>query len=673
MDRKIDRRSFLKIAGLSAGLSIPFVSGYSVYNSAKGEFPQLGLPYEVEPDPVAQSPVWSGQPILLLRGNSTTNPFSAYYEEILLAEGFHGFDTAPAQSVGTDYLRHYKIVIVPEGVPSQFYRDLLFPYVQDGGRILAMRPERELAPFFGLSEKAGELSDGYVRISPDVRTREDGRDELLRFYGSADPYTAPSAQVLAWIQSNPSGAADASVAVGVARPGNGKAAIWAFDLATSVVFNRQGNPLFADQPDARWDGVRAINLYRGMLDLDTIHIPQADELQRLFGHVLHILSEGSTPLPRIWYFPETAASVLIATSDSHMNPGESIEEVLSTVESFGGKATIYYSPEPNQQLRRGVKRLSLRMKSFPIVGDYIARRVVSPSQSDIENWRTRGHEIALHPWVEEGLEPGWSAYWREFTGLGYGEIPPTARTHRVLWKGWTETAEFQAALGIRMNYDFYHWGSIFQKENGDWKFGHFTGSGRPMKFIDAEGRILEIYQQLTQLADDHILNLHWGGVAKLSPEEGIRIAKEMIADSIKGSYCAIGTNFHTDPFAIGGDAKEKAAAFMNGVLAYCSAQDVPITSALDWYEFTENRHSAALTESRWNQADRQFACSLECEPSSLGNMSIQLPARFDGLVLKSVEVNGEPIAVTERMVGGVAYGSVILPERRNRIQARYAE
>ncbi|HRE25846.1 MAG TPA: hypothetical protein PK954_04370, partial [Anaerolineales bacterium] len=118
---------------------------------------------------------------------------------------------------------------------------------------------------------------------------------------------------------------------------------------------------------------------------------------------------------------------------------------------------------------------------LPAVGE--ALRGSRPTPADIRRWSARGHEFGLHPYVEEGLEPGWGRYWQEFTGLGYGPVSPTVRTHRILWNGWSETARVQAMHGIRMNLDFYHYGTAFQKPGGEWVNGHFTGSGLSMRFV----------------------------------------------------------------------------------------------------------------------------------------------------------------------------------------------
>lgn len=84
-----------------------------------------------------------------------------------------------------------------------------------------------------------------------------------------------------------------------------------------------------------------------------------------------------------------------------------------------------------------------------------SRRAPQEIPTDRLNSPARGHEFGIHPYVEEGLEAGWRRYYEVFTGMGYRPVPPTVRTHRVLWSGWVETARFQAVCGIRMNLDFY--------------------------------------------------------------------------------------------------------------------------------------------------------------------------------------------------------------------------
>jgi hypothetical protein len=62
-----------------------------------------------------------------------------------------------------------------------------------------------------------------------------------------------------------------------------------------------------------------------------------------------------------------------------------------------------------------------------------------------------------------------------------------------------------------MNTDYYQFGSMFYNGPDRWFYGHFTGSGMPMRFADEDGRILNIYQQVTQFGDEGFLEVQVDG------------------------------------------------------------------------------------------------------------------------------------------------------------------
>ena len=282
--------------------------------------------------------------------------------------------------------------------------------------------------------------------------------------------------------------------------------------------------------------------------------------------------------------------------------------------------SVYYSPVIVNNIGRAVRKTRFWITdNVPLAGEILGDAYSSPTPDQVAGWRERGHEFALHPYVDESLEAGWDLYWKEFTGRGYGPVPPTVRTHRVLWSGWTETARVQASYGMRMNMDYYHVGPSLQKKSGEWVYGHLTGSGRPMKFIDEKGKILNIYQQLTQLTDEHMIPLDvpgWGGWPGLSPAEAVEVSKYLLDRSVKnGDYCAIAGQFHIDPFQIGGEVAEKASAFLEGTLSYAQELGVPIWSAQEWLSFTETRHDATLGDVRWDRVSKRLEFQSSPNPS----------------------------------------------------------
>ena len=245
------------------------------------------------------------------------------------------------------------------------------------------------------------------------------------------------------------------------------------------------------------------------------------------------------------------------------------------------------------------------------------------------------------------------------------------RTHRILWTGWVETARVQASYGINMNFDYYHWGPLFQNKAGEWVNGYLTGSGLPMKFIDAQGRILKIFQQLTHLADDHLLNLHWGGVVKIRAEAALEVARTLLDRSLAGQYSAITGHFHIDPFAVGGEWLPEAIRWLEGTLDYAVTQDIPIWSAEEWSYFTELRHDANLENIEWSPTAGRMSLRLRATNRPSIALTVMVPLQHGERRLSQVEVNGLITEHAERKVGGVSYGWITIPAGSHYVIATY--
>jgi hypothetical protein len=671
---KLSRRQFIKIAAASSAVAIPSLIGYGLVREAKGELPPNGSPYA----PVDVMESWpsrpeAASPILVLISGHADNPFGLYLAEILRAEGLNCFQIGRASDLGNAPLEWYDLVLLAEGSLGDAQVESLEGYVAQGGRLVAMRPDARLASLFGVERVGGSTAEGYLQVEGSHPIGQGIAAERLQFHGTADHYRLAGAQVVAWLASD----ADTRTgfpALTVHRHQSGQAALWAYDLARSVAYTRQGNPDWADQERDGLAGIRVTDILEGWVDLDRLPIPQADEQQRLLANLLSVLSQDARPLPRLWYFPGPAESVLVVTGDSHGNSASAIEAALTRVEQRGGHMSIYYTAYPSSDLRRAVRRAMIPVLRVPVVGDVVAREYSSPTPTQVADWRLRGHEFALHPYVEEGLDAGWREYWEEFTGMGYGPVPPTTRTHRVLWQGWVETARMQASYGIRLNLDPYHLGPFFRNQAGEWAYGYFTGSGLPMKFVDEQGRILNIYQQPTQLTDEHLLVMPWvtGEVPGLTAGEAVEISRTLLRRSLDGAYGAITAQFHVDPFALGGQVASEEAHWLEGTLDYAVAQGIPIWSAAQWLRFTGARHDVNLMGVEWHSASRRLSFDLVAQAVPGVELGVMIPLQHTGARMVQIEVDGVPVEYHTRELGSASYGWVSTPAGFHQVVATYA-
>ena len=125
-----------------------------------------------------------------------------------------------------------------------------------------------------------------------------------------------------------------------------------------------------------------------------------------------------------------------------------------------------------------------------------------------------------------------------------------------MWSDWADACRRpSAAHGIRLDTNYYYWPGAWVRNRP----GMFTGSGFPMRFADADGSLIDVYQAATQLTD----------------ESGIDIAAHITAllDGAlgpEGYYGVFTANMHTDkPDNPGADA----------IVAAAQARGVPVVSA----------------------------------------------------------------------------------------------
>jgi hypothetical protein len=201
-----------------------------------------------------------------------------------------------------------------------------------------------------------------------------------------------------------------------------------------------------------------------------------------------------------------------------------------------------------------------------------------------------------------------------------------------------------------------------------------------MRFVDERGRILNIYQQLTQLADDHLLDARfggqeWGGQAKVSAESALVVAQTLLRRSTT-DHCVICANYHPDlfyvaPFAADQNSRTQAERLLEGTLDYAVGQGIPIWSALQWLQFTEVRHNVNLEEVRWQPESQRLSFRLAAQAAPEVELAVMVPLQHGSANVAQVEVDGQPVEHRTRVVGGVAYGWVAIGADSHQVAVTY--
>jgi hypothetical protein len=338
-------------------------------------------------------------PILVVVNPDAENKFGLFLTEILRAEGVNCFHLATLASLSAEVIGAYDVILLAETPLTASQIEMFEGYVFNGGGLVSLKPAAGFESIFGWERNAGSLSDEYLLYDSAHPVNAGSNPLSLQYHGAADLYALTGGEGLAWLFTKH--APYGKPAITMNQFGDGVAVAYAFDLAKSIAYMRQGNPALANQDLDGLNGARTVDMFVGWIDLERIQIPQADEQQRMLVNTLAYLSKR--PLPRLWYFPEDKKSVLIATGDSHSNPVPFIEEVLKIVDDRGGHMTVYYAPQIVNDIGRAARWTRFWLTdNVPVISNALGEEFGSPTPALVESWRARGHEIAMHPYVETG-------------------------------------------------------------------------------------------------------------------------------------------------------------------------------------------------------------------------------------------------------------------------------
>ena len=442
-----------------------------------------------------------GGPILVVTNGNQS--FGKFYAEILRTEGFNEFAVADIGSVTATTLNSYDVVILAKVAVTTTQASMFTAWVTAGGNLIAMDPAPQLASLLGISSGASTISNGYLLIDNSTKAGAGIFGQTLQFHGSAQLSTLAGATKVATLYSTAT-AATANPAVTLRSVGanGGQAAAFMFDLATSIVYTRQGNPAWAGierdgisprRSDDMFFGASASDPQADWIDRAKIAIPQADEQQRFLANLITDMNADRKPLPRFWYFPNSHRAVVVMTGDDH---GMLYSGGGGTAERF--EQFLSLSPPgcsvTNWECVRGTSYL-------------FTDGALTNAQAAA--YQAQGFEVGLHiasfqdgvcvDYTQSSLAQMYTdqklAFSNKFTSITQLS---TERHHCIVWSDWASGAKVQFANGIRLDTSYYYW-------PGDWVAntpGHFTGSAMPMRFADLDGSLIDVYQTVTQMTDE---------------------------------------------------------------------------------------------------------------------------------------------------------------------------
>jgi hypothetical protein len=569
----------------------------------------------------APQPQGPGGPILVI--SSVLNPFSSYYSEILRAEGFNEYLVADISTVTPTMLTNHDVAVLGEMSLTSAQVSMLSNWVNAGGRLIAMRPDKQLASMLGLRSSASTLSNAYLKVQTTSGPGIGIVGQTIQFHGTADLFTLNGATSIAGLYSNAS-TSTSSPAVAIRNVGTGQAAAFTYDLAKSVVYTRQGNPAWSGQKrDGQNPPRRSDDLYSGnasfdpkpdWVDLSKVAIPQADEQQRLLANLILQIVQSRKPLPRFWYLPSGFKAAVVMTGDDHAGGGTSGRFDTFLADSPTGCSVADWQ--------------CVRSTAYIYPGTPI-------TSSQIAAYTSQGFEVALHvttgcaDWTLNSLESFYAEQLATFAStFSTVAAPKTNRTHCIAWSDYDTQPKIELNHGIRLDTNYYYWPAPWVNDRP----GMFTGSGMPMRFTDRNGNLINVYQATTQMTDESGQSYPFNIDTLLDNAVGPQ-----------GFYGVFTANMHND------SAQSDGA---DAIVTSAKAHGVPVVSALQMLTWLDGRNSSAFRSLAWSGNTLSFTIA---QANGARNLRAMLPSNGPSGTVSSITMGGNPVVFTTQTIKGISY------------------
>jgi uncharacterized protein DUF4082/concanavalin A-like lectin/glucanase superfamily protein/galactose oxidase-like protein/Big-like domain-containing protein/purple acid phosphatase-like protein len=568
-----------------------------------------------------------GGPILVLTDPS--DPFGTYYAEILRSEGLNSFAVSDGPVTSDKLTGHTTVILAKQSLTAADVT-LLTNWVQSGGNLIAMRPDKKLAPLLGLTDAGTTLTNGYLKVNSGSAAGAGIESMTLQYHDVADRYTLNGASSIATMYSDATTATTSpAVSLRDVGTGGGQAAAFSFDLARSVVWTRQGNPAWAGQkrdgleplsirPDDLFFGAKAGDVQPDWVDHNRLEVPQADEQQRLLANLITQMNLDKAPLPRFWYLPRGDKAAVVLTGDDHAQAA--------------GRTPAYFD------------RL---IKSSPAgcsVADWQCVRATSymypnadMTVAQAKAYQDQGFEIALHlntgclDWTPDQLEGMYQAQLGSFAATWPDVNPPTTnRTHCITWSDWASQAKIERAHGIRFDTNYYYKGPASWADRP----ALLTGSGFPQRFGDLDGSMIDVYQSTTQITDEMNETLPTTTQIHTLLDNAL---------GAKNYWGVIDVILHTDA----GDHRR-----LNELVADAQSRGVPIVTSAQMLSWLDGRNGSSFSNISYSGNTLTFG--LTAHPTARG-LRAMLPARSASGPLSKLMRDGQSVSWSRKTIKGVDY------------------
>jgi hypothetical protein len=161
-----------------------------------------------------------------------------------------------------------------------------------------------------------------------------------------------------------------------------------------------------------------------------------------------------------------------------------------------------------------------------------------------------------------------------------------------------------------------------------------------MKFADAKGRIINVYQQLNAVYDQQYNESN-------DPDGFYNCFKGLIDRSLYNEvYSFISVKSHNDEYYF-------SKVPLMKMLAYANRKGIPVWTALKLLDFIKMRDEACFTNNTWSNNKLSF--NIKSSLTHSNDLTVMIPRDFDNKKIKGITKNGNEASFFVREVKGSAY------------------
>lgn len=182
--------------------------------------------------------------------------------------------------------------------------------------------------------------------------------------------------------------------------------------------------------------------------------------------------------------------------------------------------------------------------------------------------------------------------------------------------------------------------------------GYMTGSGLPLRFVDQQGRIFDIFQQLTQYEDDVVIS-QMDYSSAWSIDEAVANFARILRQSIIHYHTAICLNFHP-PFYGGNlpDSENSNKEWIHRCIAIAKEMGVPILSSNQWHRFVRSKDHVRMSNFKMKPNGYEF--TLEA-PHGVDGLTVLFP--FQQMVPR-LKIDQKLVETSLKRIRGRSYSAV---------------